>query len=174
VWENHVTFLMGIYGIIVKNRERIINRSTKGWIVSLARRSFKRFPILNPKNIRPRVKVRDMLWEFHLADDDFWPSIPHGHSLEGPYKLCLDTYNVYDIRTRKIYGRSKEKEIKKLFEDEKFCQFVVDAKRIYEERNVTKKGFSKRIRRVPIRSRRQVVTIPKGKQFIIEIQIEIE
>lgn len=37
--------------------------------------------------LRPKLPIKNMYWEFHKNDDDYWPSVPHGHSLDGNYKL---------------------------------------------------------------------------------------
>jgi hypothetical protein len=32
---------------------------------------------------RPNYQLNKMKWEFHLNDDDHFPSVPHGHNIEG-------------------------------------------------------------------------------------------
>lgn len=42
--------------------------------------------------LRPNVPVKKMYWEFHKGDNDNWPSVPHGHSLDGKYKLEIHNF----------------------------------------------------------------------------------
>lgn len=41
-------------------------------------------------------------WMLHNCDDDkIWPSCPHMHAIEKPWKLDLYTGRFYDINTKK-------------------------------------------------------------------------
>lgn len=50
--------------------------------------------------LRPKLPIKNMYWEFHKNDDDYWPSVPHGHSLDGNYKLEIWSGNIYKTGTR--------------------------------------------------------------------------
>ena len=80
---------------------------------------------------RPGYKINKMVWEFHKGDDDFNPSVPHGHS--GQYKLDIVTGDVYDTRTNKIIGKVKNKELLKLKQDQQFIIFAKEAIKLYKE-----------------------------------------
>ncbi len=41
-------------------------------------------------NYRPKIPIKNINWEFRKGDDDYRPSVPHGHSLEGK-KLTENT-----------------------------------------------------------------------------------
>jgi hypothetical protein len=62
-------------------------------------------------------------WEFHLADPDFFPSIPHGHE-HGRDQPKLDPFIgwVYD-KTKQI-RREKRKTIVRLWNDDNFRHFA--------------------------------------------------
>ena len=60
-------------------------------------------------------------WEFHKTDSDFYPSIPHGHSLSN-HKIKLDTYSgyIYKNDTVKPINREYRRYIINLWNDAKF------------------------------------------------------
>lgn len=45
---------------------------------------------------QPNIQIRNMLWDFHLYDVDPKPSVPHGHSLEGNFRLSIWDGKVYE------------------------------------------------------------------------------
>ena len=53
------------------------------------------------------------------------------HSKNYPLKLNIYTGEIYDKRTKKFITTANKKELKKLWEDEKFKQAVMDARRVY-------------------------------------------
>ena len=71
---------------------------------------------------KPRYKILDMTWEFHKGDEDFFPSVPHGHS--DKYKLNTVNGEVYDIKAKIIVGKIKDEEFKKLKKDRKFIEYA--------------------------------------------------
>lgn len=66
-------------------------------------------------------------WNFHQADRDFFPSIPHGH-LSTDDKIKLDSYRGYTYDTRannKLLNREKKLYIARLWSDLKFQVFAL-------------------------------------------------
>lgn len=41
---------------------------------------------LQLKAYKPNYEMHRQKWVFHNYDDDFWPSVPHGHSMDNKYK----------------------------------------------------------------------------------------
>ena len=93
------------------------------------------FKKINLTVLAPNIKIKGMLWEFHKGDNDDHPSVPHGHSQDGNYKLELWNGNIYDIKTGKVEYRAKRKEIKKLYNYPGFLDFVKDCRSEYKKRN---------------------------------------
>lgn len=86
---------------------------------------------------RPAYKILKMLWVFHKGDADCNPSVPHGHSVEGNYRLSLWDGTVYKKHAGKLKlaGTAKPKEMLALFTDSKFQQFVNETRNHYESNN---------------------------------------
>lgn len=62
-------------------------------------------------------------WEFHQYDDDFFPSIPHGHWL-GRHQPKLDPYLGWVYRGSRQVRRESRKNIVALWNDDKFREFA--------------------------------------------------
>lgn len=73
---------------------------------------------------------------FAIGDDDFWPSVPHGHSNDKKYVLRIWSGEIFEKRTKKLRYLADEIEMQKLKQDEKFREFVVKAREAYEDRNI--------------------------------------
>jgi len=58
-------------------------------------------------------------WEFHKADSDFFPSIPHGHAIIN-HKIKLDAYRGYIYKNNKQTDRETRQFIIDLWNDNKF------------------------------------------------------
>ena len=91
-------------------------------------------------NYRPKIPIKNINWEFRKGDDDYRPSVPHGHSLEGKkadgkYKLELWTGNIYEESTGKLYGVAKKKDMVLLYKDIEFKKFVDECRKIYQQKN---------------------------------------
>ena len=89
---------------------------------------------------RPKIPVKSIYWEFHKGDKDPYPSVPHGHSLtgktlDGKYKLELWTGNIYEESTGKLYCVAKNKDMKRLYNDSDFQQFIDDCRNEYAANN---------------------------------------
>ena len=52
--------------------------------------------------LTPKINVYGMKWRFYKTDDDDHPSVPHGHSLDGNYKLQLWSGNIFNVQNGKI------------------------------------------------------------------------
>ncbi|MDD5272769.1 MAG: hypothetical protein PHU14_08640 [Methylovulum sp.] len=62
-------------------------------------------------------------WEFHQYDDDFFPSIPHGH-WNGQSQPKLDPYQGWVYKGSKQQRREPKKNIIALWNDRKFREFT--------------------------------------------------
>jgi hypothetical protein len=58
-------------------------------------------------------------WNFHKADDDYFPSIPHGHAIVND-KIKLDAYRGYIYKNGTESDREKRQFIIDLWNDNKF------------------------------------------------------
>lgn len=65
-------------------------------------------------------------WEFHQTDDDFFPSVPHGH-WNGKKHLKLDPYQGWVYIGSKQQRREPKKNIVSLWNDRKFREFALVA-----------------------------------------------
>ena len=67
-------------------------------------------------------------WYDELSDPDpFFPSCPHLHCTEKPYKLNVYTGELYNVQTKQIIRNEKirTKELKELWKDKRFFEFVL-------------------------------------------------
>jgi hypothetical protein len=62
-------------------------------------------------------------WEFHKGDSDFFPSIPHGHSIDN-HKVKLDAYLGFIYKNNLRHDRESRQYIVDLWNDEKFRKFA--------------------------------------------------
>ena len=85
--------------------------------------------------LRPKVPVKKMYWEFHKGDNDNLPSVPHGHSLDGKYKLEIWSGKIYNIQSGKLEYIAKKKDMKALQNYPGFMEFVKECREDYMERN---------------------------------------
>ena len=85
--------------------------------------------------LAPKLKVKGMLWEFHKGDDDFSPSVPHGHSQDGKFKLQLWTGNIFNVSTGKLEYRAKRKDMTALYNHPGFLEFVKECRTDYASRH---------------------------------------
>lgn len=85
--------------------------------------------------LHPKINVGGMQWEFHKLDDDYWPSVPHGHSMDGKYKLELWNGNIYNVNTREIVNHADKKALKALRNYSGFMDFVDKCREEYKQRN---------------------------------------
>ncbi len=88
---------------------------------------------IGPKAYKPQYQLKRMNWEFHAYDNDFSPSVPHGHS--GRYKLNVDTGAIIDSTTGLIVGFLRKKEMKRLLNDESFKRLAISAREYYSKIN---------------------------------------
>lgn len=61
--------------------------------------------------------------------------MPHGHSLDGNYKLEIWSGNIYNLHTGKLEYKAKQKEMNKLQQYEDFQDFVSICREEYAKRN---------------------------------------
>lgn len=85
--------------------------------------------------LRPTVPIKKMYWEFHKGDNDNLPSVPHGHSLDGKYKLEIWSGKIYNIQSGKVEYIAKKKDMKALQQYPGFIEFVKECREEYKERN---------------------------------------
>lgn len=81
--------------------------------------------------LRPKVQIKQIYWEFHKGDADFNPSMPHGHSLDGKYKLELWSGNIYEVSTKELKWIAKPKDMQHLYSHEGFQKFVKECRDEY-------------------------------------------
>ena len=92
------------------------------------------------KNIKitmltPQINVYGMKWRFYKTDDDDHPSVPHGHSLDGNYKLQLWSGNIFNVQNGKIEFKAKRKDMTNLYNLPGFQKFVSECRDEYMKRN---------------------------------------
>ena len=85
--------------------------------------------------LAPKTKVKGMFWEFHKGDNDDHPSVPHGHSQDGKYKLQLWNGLIYEIQTGQVRYKAKRKEMTALYNYPGFLDFVNECRAEYVNRN---------------------------------------
>jgi hypothetical protein len=82
----------------------------------------------------PGTHTKLSSWEFHQYDDDFYPSIPHGH-LHRQSQPNLDSYNGWIYQNNKRGKREPRKSIVALWNDEKFRAFATQAIQYYLDKH---------------------------------------
>ena len=85
--------------------------------------------------LRPNIYIKKMYWDFHKGDNDNLPSVPHGHSLDGKYKLEIWSGKIYNVHSGKVEYIAKKKEMKALQNYPGFMEFVKECREEYKERN---------------------------------------
>lgn len=78
---------------------------------------------------RPKIKIFNHNFEIHKTDVDSWPSFPHMHSLEDNLVLNIYTGDVYRKITRDNIGEARVKDMIKLWNDQKFLNIVIEARK---------------------------------------------
>ncbi|UGB29962.1 hypothetical protein [Metabacillus sp. B2-18] len=110
---------------------------------------------------RPSYQLNRMLWEFHAYDDDPFPSIPHGHSLDSEHKLNVDTGEI--VLGKQCCGKIKTKEHKRLLNDKRFQKLVLVAKQYHKDKNKRRGRFGYKLTK-----ERRI----KSMLFICEVEME--
>lgn len=87
--------------------------------------------IINITKFRPKSKIYKQYWEFRKTDADFLPSVPHGHSLDGKYKLSLWDGKIY--KKKQFVGQASVNEMRMLYNDREMRKFVYEARKAYKE-----------------------------------------
>ena len=80
-------------------------------------------------------------WEFHPFDDDWFPSVPHGHKMSGRPTDKLDPYLGWLYDKSKQSGRLKRKAIISLWNDERFRRTAIIAIDYYLEHHPHYRGW---------------------------------
>ena len=80
---------------------------------------------------RLKEKLYNCVWTFHKYDEDFMPSVPHGHS--GGYKLDVYDGAVYSGASSKAVGYATKKELKRLQNNKDFRRFALEHIAWYKE-----------------------------------------
>ncbi len=88
---------------------------------------------IGKKSYKPQYQLKRMTWVFHAYDDDFSPSVPHGHS--GKYKLDIITGAIIDTTTGLEVASLDMKEMQRLRSDIKFQKLVTRAREYYLNNN---------------------------------------
>lgn len=119
--------------------------------------------------LRPKLPIKNMYWEFHKNDDDYWPSVPHGHSLDGNYKLEIWSGNIYNIHTGKLEYKAKKKEMQKLQQYDNFQEFVSECREEYVKRNPSIRIPELKLKSRSYVHRRKHMQIPEKYLFKISV-----
>lgn len=95
---------------------------------------------------RPPFEMKSMKWKFHAYDDDPFPSVPHGHSVNSVHKLHVYSGEIY--KGKNVWGIIKKKELERLWDDPRFVKYVEVAKQYHEQKqkeaNITRRYGHKR------------------------------
>ena len=83
----------------------------------------------NPFLYRPEYKIFKHKFVIHKTDKDIWPSYPHVHLLDDSIKLNIYTGELYRIQTRRQINEVSDKDMKKLWNDKKFLEIVMEARK---------------------------------------------
>jgi len=83
----------------------------------------------------PQYRLERIKWRFHPHDDDPFPSIPHGHSLDGDAAYKLQVYKGEIYKDRNVKAKLRKKEYDRLWADEKFLQLIETAKKYHADKN---------------------------------------
>ena len=78
---------------------------------------------------RPQIKIFNYKFEIHKTELDPWPSFPHMHSIEDGLVLNIYTGEVYRKITKDNIGEARDKDMKKLWNDETFLNIVINARK---------------------------------------------
>lgn len=73
-------------------------------------------------------------WLWHENDQDMWPSYPHLHAKKGSYKMDIYTGTIYETHQNTVVRNLSNKEMKKLWEQKKFCKHVEEKRKFYMEK----------------------------------------
>lgn len=76
----------------------------------------------------PEYKISGHKFEIHKNDKDIWPSYPHIHILDDSLKLDIYTGELYRIQTKQQINELSDKDMKKIWNDQKFSKIVMDAR----------------------------------------------
>lgn len=79
-------------------------------------------------------------WQFNKHDDDFFPSVPHGHWL-GQKHPKLDAYLGWTYRGSTQIGREPRRKIISLWNDKKFREFAAGAIDYFISHNILHNGW---------------------------------
>jgi hypothetical protein len=82
-----------------------------------------------------QISINNNKWRLNISDDDFWPSVPHMHATGAALKLDIYTGVIYSAITKQPMQTAKEKDLRKLFLDNKLKKEIVRARIIYKEKN---------------------------------------
>ena len=83
----------------------------------------------NPFLYRSKYKIFNHKIEIHKNDKDIWPSYPHVHFLNDDAKLNIYTGEIYRIQTKKSINKASDEDMKKLWNDRKFLEIVMEARK---------------------------------------------
>lgn len=78
---------------------------------------------------RPPIEIYKHKFKINKTDVDPWPSFPHMHSVEDKLVLNIYTGEVYRKITRDCIGEARDKDMIKLWNDTKFLNIVIEARK---------------------------------------------
>ncbi len=123
---------MIVYGIVNGKKRNLTKRIR---VSNVSNRIFMRAPDCQKSVLSPRIKICKMKWKFRKDDPDFNPSVPHGHSLDGKYKLELWTGNIIEVSNNTVKKVAKKQDMINLYNYPGFVDFVEECRKAYQELN---------------------------------------
>ncbi|RAS91804.1 hypothetical protein A3863_04820 [Priestia endophytica] len=112
-----------------------IKSETEGSIIEKREHEFEQRDN-GPVGYRPKYQLRRMKWTFHAYDDDPFPSIPHGHSLDGNVAYKLEVYDGDIYSDGVVHCRLRKSDYERLWNDEKFKELVEKAKKYHADKEL--------------------------------------
>ena len=85
---------------------------------------------------RLQSKINGLTWDVNQDDPDTWPSIPHLHATEKPYKLDIYTGRIFNINTKKHVLRASRKGMEILWTDKKAVAIILYNRNKYKDREL--------------------------------------
>lgn len=108
-----------------KKKERKMTSALKKFLKKMVYIIIDAHPFL----YRPEYKIYNHKIQINKTDKDIWPSYPHVHVIDDSLKLNIYTGEMYRIYTKKSVFDVSDKDMEKLWNDKKFLEIVMDARK---------------------------------------------
>ena len=83
---------------------------------------------------RVEIPLKGEKWDIHIADPDFFPSVPHLHAV-GDRRIRIDVYTGEVYFKRVNTGKLSDKDFYALWHNEKFLEEIKKARTYYVKEN---------------------------------------